>query len=120
VGGGAEVVVEAAVVTGAVVEPVVVAVKAGPAATDRVTTEPFATFLPAFGNSSTTVPSGFVEVTGARATRTPRLANLALAVSKDWPVTTGTTTPDADGGLVGAARVSTTVVALPVSRCVKR
>jgi hypothetical protein len=85
-----------------------------------VTTEPFATFPPAFGSSSTTVPTGFVEETGARATRKPRLSNRALAVSKDWPVTTGTATPAADGGLVEDARVSTTVVVLLVLRCVKK
>jgi hypothetical protein len=119
-GAGAELVVGAFVVTGVVVEPVVVAVNAAPAATDKVTTEPFATFPPAFGSSSTTVPTGFVDVTGARAARKPRLSNLALAVSKDRPVTTGTATPDADGGLVEDARVSTTVVVLPASRCVKK
>jgi hypothetical protein len=120
--GAAEIVVVPVVVdvVGAVVVTEVVAGRVAPLATDSVTTEPFAAWLPALGNSPTTWPRGFVDETGARTTRKPRFASVAWAESNDRPVTTGTSIRAGTDGLPDVARVTSTVVVDPLSRWDRR
>src|SRR5947209_1274142 len=81
------------VVVGTVVGGSVVVVSTGPVLTDRLTVEPFATFLPGCGSAAYTMPAAtvsFGRLTGLA--RRPARMRAATATSWVWLTTRGTAT----------------------------